>query len=271
MSIIGNNIVLPSGSTSGGVTFSAIGFKTILPISVATNAQEDSEYPFSNVLDYRDNTKYSPSIDSGSVTITLTQGNLSEVDYYGIAVHNGGSASLYGTFEVFKGGLWVQVDTFAASGDNKTIMGYFGGVTCQKQRITLNFSEKLYIGAMNIGKSWSFDCSPDVGFTPAYTNNIDKVEQFTSENGQFIISRRLEKGFSQKGSFSFLDWEGDNRFDSEYIDYMNHVKDSKPFFMKWNVENNQAFYGQQNPNNLTAPKYDTATTGSFNFDLKGRD
>lgn len=269
--VIGNNLVLPSSAASDEIAFSAIGFRTVLNLSTVSGDDEDSSYPFNNVLDYRDNTKYSPATTSGSVTITFSQTALTEVDYYGIAVHNGGDAGLNGKFEVFTGGAWVEVDTFAASGNNKTIMGYFDAVTCQKQRITLNFTQKLYIGAMHVGKAWTFDCAPDVGFTPGYTNNIDEVKPFQTESGQFIISRRIEKGFRQKGSFSFLDWEGDNRFDQEYVAYMNHVKDSKPFFMKWDVTNNQAFYGQQDPRSLQAPRYDTATTGTFNFDIVGRD
>jgi hypothetical protein len=236
-----------------------------------TGDDSDPDYPFSNVLDYRDNTKYSPTTTSGSVTITFTQTAITNIDYYGIAVHNGGEAALTGSFEVFTGGAWVEVDTFAASGDNKTIMGYFDAVACQRQRLTLNFTSKVYIGAMHVGRAWTFDCAPDVGFVPAYTNNIDKTQDFNTETGQFIISRLIERGNATTGSFSFLHWEGNNRFDQEYVEYMHHVKDSKPFFFKWNVNNSQAFYGQQNPNTLRAPRYDTATTGTFSFDLTGRD
>ena len=52
---------------------------------------------------------------------------------------------------------------------------------------------------------------------------------FTSDTNQFIIGRRVKKGFGQSGQFDFINFNGKNSFNSEYIEYMNHVKDGKRY------------------------------------------
>ena len=108
---------------------------------------------------------------------------------------------------------------------------------------------------------------PNEGFTPANSNNIDEVVGFQSNTGQFIISRRKQVGYAQSGAFDFIAFDEIN---VEYIDYMNHVKDGKPFFMKWDVNVNQNIFGQHaNPNNLRAPSYTSANTATFDFEMVG--
>jgi len=264
---LSNVFVLGGDSSSGGVCKSILGFRSVLPTSTVTGDSEDTQYPFVNALDYRDNTQYSPSIESGSVTIEFRQAADVELDYLGIAIHNGKAAGLTGFLELLINGVWTVVANFTPLGDLKTICERFDLQSSQRQRLTLNFTSKLYIGTIYLGKSWQFSRMPNEGFTPANSNNIDEVVGFQSNTGQFIISRRKQVGYAQSGSFDFIAFDEIN---VEYIDYMNHVKDGKPFFMKWDINVNQNIFGQHaSPNNLRAPSYTSANTATFDFEMVG--
>lgn len=269
--IIGNTIVLPSTTELAKTCAAIIGFRSVLRSSTYTGQNEDPIYPFSNCLDFRDNTQYSPAATSGSVVIQFDQLSAGDVDYIGIGIHNGKTAGLSGKIEVQVNGVWNEVSTLAPTGDNKTMLVYFDTLSSLRQRLTLNFTSKLFIGNIYLGKAWVFSRTPSLGFTPGHTNSLDESVGFTSETNQFIIGRRVAKGYGQKGSFDYIKWSGDNdSFEAQYIDYMNHVKDNKPLFMKWNKNLQQNFFGRHsNPNNLSAPTYSTHNTGTFTFDYKG--
>lgn len=273
------NVFINDNSASGGASGefdsceALIGFKSVLPSSTITGQNEKPDYPFGNCLDFRDNTQYSPNLSSGSVVIEFTQSTASTVDYIGIGIHNGGTAVLTGQLEVEVDGVYEVVTVFTALGDNKTIVDYFEPKQSSRQRLTLNFSNPLYIGNIYIGKAWAFDKTPSLGFTPAATNSLDQLEGFTSDTNQFVMGRIVERGFGQKGQFNFMAWQGDlNSLNSIYRDYMFHVKSGKAVFMKWNKQINQNFFGRAaNPNSLQAPSYDTNNTGTFYFDYRGFD
>ncbi|MBL4795845.1 MAG: hypothetical protein JKY50_00370 [Oleispira sp.] len=269
--IIGNTLVVSELQQTNSTCVAAIGFRSVLLNSTFTGQAENPNYPFSNCLDFRDNTQYSPLATSGSVVIEFNQASPTEVDYIGIGIHNGTTAGLSGELEIFSGGSWVQVAVFTPTGDNKTMMVIFDPVSSSRQRITLNFTSQLFIGNIYIGKAWVFDKTPNLGFTPGHTNSLDKLESFNSETNQFMMARIIDRGFGQKGQFDFISWsEGDNSFELEYVDYMNHVKSGKAIFMKWNKGLQQNFFGRAaNPNSLQPPTYSTNTTGTFFFDYKG--
>lgn len=256
------------GINGGGVCKSILGFRNAILTSTIIGASEDPTYPFSNCLDYRDNTQYSPPIDSGSVTIEFRQTVNIDVDYIGIAIHNGKTANLTGTLELFLNGVWVVVANLTPIGDLRTMCEKFNASYCQRQRLTLNFTSKLFIGTIYMGKSWEFSRMPNEGFTPANSNSVDQVIGFQSnDNGQFIISRRKQVGYAQSGEFDFISFDEINE---EYIDYMEHVKDGKPFFMKWDVGIDQNIFGQHaSPNSMRAPSYTAANTATFSFDMVG--
>ena len=257
-----NTLIIPSQPTIvPDCPRSVIGFRSLLPTSTILNSDEDALYPFSNCLDYRDNTQYSP-VSTSTVTIEFRQTTASEVDYFGIAIHNGATVSMTGSFEVQVLGVWVEVSTFNALIDNKTIMGFFDKKVVTRQRLILTYVGKLFIGTIFVGKSWEFEKTPDLGFTPGDTNNLDEVQQFYADAGQFIIGRKIEKGFGTKGQFSNINFDVIN---VEYVEYMNHVKMSRPVFLKWNTSIDNNFFGQQDPNRLVAPKYDRFNRGTITF------
>lgn len=269
--IVGNTIVLSGASQVAKRCSAIIGFRSALRNSAYTGHAEDPQYPFSNCLDFRDNTQYSPLATSGSVIIEFNQLSNSDFDYIGIGIHNGKTAGLSGVLEVLVGAVWVQVATLAPTGDNKTMMAYFDTLSSFRQRLTLNFSSKLFIGSIYLGKAWVFSRTPAIGFTPGHTNSLDKLEYFNSDTNQFIMGRTVKGGYGQKGQFNFIKWTGDaDSFEQQYIDYMAHVKSGKAVFMKWNKDLQQNFFGRAaNPNSLQPPTYSNSTTGTFNFDYKG--
>jgi len=81
---------------------SILGFRSILPISSFTGENENPKFPLVNALDYRDNTKYSPAITSGSVVIEFVQTSVQTIDYFAFAIHNSQDSGLSGMLEVFK-------------------------------------------------------------------------------------------------------------------------------------------------------------------------
>lgn len=269
--IVGRTLVIPSTTEIARSCAAIIGFRSLLTSSTYTGENEDSLYPFSNCLDFRDNTQYSPSVESGSVSVTFDQLSDSDVDYLGIGIHNGKTAGLSGKIEVQVNGVWIETGTLAPTGDNKTMIVYFDTLSSSRQRLTLNFTSKLFIGNIYLGKAWVFDKTPSVGFTPGYTNSLDKLESFSSETNQFIMGRRIKRGYEQKGKFDFIKWADDeDSFNRQYVDYMEHVKSGKALFMKWNKNLQQNFFGRaSNPNSLQPPTYATNTTGTFTFDFKG--
>ncbi|MDB4352480.1 hypothetical protein OAA60_03505 [Porticoccaceae bacterium] len=269
--IIGNTVVISDSAEVNSSCAAIIGFRSLLMNSTYTGQDESPDYPFSNCLDFRDNTQYSPLATSGSVVIEFNQSSVSDVDYIGIGIHNGITAGLSGKLEVQSDGVWYEVATLAPTGDNKTMIAYFDSISSLRQRLTLNFTSKLFIGNIYLGKAWVFDKTPNIGFTPGYTNSLDKLEGFNSETNQFMMGRVIDRGFGQRGQFDFISWaDGDGSFNLQYVDYMNHVKSGKPVFMKWNKNLQQNFFGRAaNPNSLQAPTYSTNTAGTFYFDYKG--
>lgn len=251
-----------------GCDYSIIGYKNLLLTSTITGQDQDPSYPFSNALDYRDNTRYSPLATSGGVVINFVQSSPSEVNYLGFAIHNGQDALLSGKLEYFNAltGLWVLIFEFNGVQNNKTFMSAFQDVTSQRQRLTLNFTSKLYIGTIYMGKAKIMPLTPAIGFAPAKFSPLDTVEQFTTYGQNFIIGRREEKGFQSKGSFDYIEFDD---LDTWFEDYQNHVLDSKPVFFKWNSAKPDAIFGQQNPESLAKPSYKTSYHCELPFDIKG--
>lgn len=246
---------------------SILGFRSVLGISSITGAQEDSLYPFVNAIDYRDNTKYSPAITSGTVEILITQSKISEIDYFAFAIHNSQDALLTGKLEVDDGTGFNIVAEFASIKSNRPFLVNFDAVNSSRQKLTLNFTSKLFIGSINIGKAVTFNRPPSIGFQPARTASLDKVEQFTTEGNNFIVGRRVNKGFQSTGGFRFVSFN--DEINLWYEEYMNHVLDSKTIYFKWNKDKDETIYGLQNAKNLTKPTYSTSFHADINFDING--
>ena len=176
----------------------------------------------------------------------------SDLDF-AFAIHNSQDAGLSGQLEVDSGAGFEIVAEFSGVTSNKPMLYYFGDKQTSTQRLTLNFTSKLYIGSINVGNAIVFQRPPSLGYQQASTAPLDKVEQFTTEGNNFIVGRRLSRGFQDKGTFRFLSIDEATWFE----DYQNHVLDSKTLYFKWNNQKPQTTYGLQNPQNLTKPTYVT--------------
>ena len=246
--------------------FSVLGFRSILPTSTITGQAENASLPFSNVLDFRDNTKYSPAASSGSVVIIFDQSTITEMDYWGLAIHNGQSAGLTGTLEIDEGAGFVVESSFSGLVDDRPFLDYFGSKNSQRQRLTLNFTSNLFISAIYLGKSVVFNRAPSLGFQPARFSSLDKVEQFTTDGNNFIIGRRINRGFQAKGSFNFVNFTD---IEATWEDFSNHVLDSQPVFFKWSNSKDQVVFGLQPVNSLHKPSYVTSHHSNVSFTIEG--
>jgi hypothetical protein len=229
--------------TTASADRSIIGFNSILPISTVSGENADTLNPFSNCLDYRDNTKYSPAISSGTVVIEFTQPLLQSLDYFAFAIHNSQEAGLSGTYEVDDGTGYSVVASFASLTNNKPFVKYFSLISTLRQRLTLTFTSKLYIGTIYTGAAVVMDRTPSLGFQPAKYASLDTVEQSTTQGNNFIIGRREKKGNQAKATFRYVKFDDLNTW---YNAFSNHVLDSKPIFFKWSDNKDQAVYGLQN-------------------------
>lgn len=252
--------------TSYQCEYSAFGFRTLLPSSAISGEAEDPSFPFANCVDFPDNTKYSPLASSGTVVIEISQSNTSQIDYFGMAIHNAQTAGLYAKLEYWDGSGWVFIFDFASLQDDKPFMHTFTPVTTQKQRLTLTFTSKLYIGTIFIGKSLTALSTPDLGFQPAKFAPLDEVEQFTTDGNNTIMGRRIDRGNQAKGSFSLVEFDS---LDVWYREFQNWALDSKPLFFKWSNLKDEVIYGRQNPDNITKPTYTHSNFATLNFEING--
>ena len=158
MAVSGVIIVDQGVSTDqSNVAFSALGYRTIVPVSTPTGTDEDPVYPFANVFDFRDNTKYSPLTEVGTTTIVLTQTTSTEIDYFAFAIHNAANAGMSGFFEVDDGTCYTLKGEFSTLPNDKPLMLTFDSVTSSRQRITFTHTSKLFVGSINVGKAIIFD------------------------------------------------------------------------------------------------------------------
>ena len=246
--------------------YSVIGFRTIWSDSAYTGQAEDPLYPFANTLDFPDNTKYSPLASSGTVVIEISQGALTEIDYFGMSIHNAQSAGLNAKLEHWNGASWDLLTEFTSLQDDKPYMSVFSPVQSRKQRLTLTFTSKLYIGTMFCGKALTALSTPSLGFQPAKYGIQDEVEQFTTEGNQTVMGRRIPRGWQAKGSFDYVPL---TVLDTFYVEYQNWVLDSKPIFFKWSNLKDEVMFGRQNVDRLTKPKYKTAYHADIDFEING--
>lgn len=247
--------------------FSLIAYDSILPTSAYTGQNEDSDFTFLNALDYRDNTKYSPSIDSGTITILFTQSSVETINYFAFAVHNSQDAGLSGMLEVDSGLGYEVVSEFASLRNNKPFISYFGqDLESAKQRLTLNFTSKLYIGSINMGKAIVMPRTPSIGFQPSKFASLDTVEQFTTEGNNFLVGRREKKGNQAKANFRFIKFD---YLDEWWSGFSDHVLDSKPIYFKWSKNKDETIYGLQNWKSLTKPTYSSSLYADISLEING--
>lgn len=267
-------LISGGGSSSNNTCRAIIGYENTIPTSSYSGQNQDSVYPFENCLDYRSNTQYSPSIDSGTVEIIISQPELFTVDYFGVAIHNGFSSGLTGSVQMKDTvtGEYVSIAEFSPYGINKTICGYFGSMTAYSFKIVLSFTSKLFIGALYLGKAWNLDRQPDIGLKPASLNNVDRVVSFDDNNGQFTIGRVETVGFDTSADFSLIPMAGDNGIRANWPSFQNHCKLSRPFFFKWSTSNSDNTFGQyKSPSSMPDMTYTTSFHGSVPIRMRGRD
>ena len=264
----GNTLVVDTSlqATQQANDFSVLGFRTVLIGSTITGESEDPLFPFANAVDFRDNTKYSPLATSGSVVITFVQTAATDIDYFGFAIHNSEEAGLSGQLEVDSGFGFEIVAEFNGLKSNRPFLKFFGTKNSIQQRLTLNFTSKLFIGSIYIGKAVVFNRTPSLNFQPARFSSLDTVEQFRTDGNNFITGRRETRGFQSKGTFRFVNFTD---IEDIWVDFSDHVLDSKPVFFKWSNVKDQVVFGIQPANRLHKPSYVTSNHSDVTFEING--
>lgn len=266
---------------SEGTCRSILGFRNALNVSIAdasTIAFSDSAYPLDNLFDYSYNSEFSPdlTVNATSMELIFNFSSSTPLSYFGINSKNAQASGLSVTVEIIRieTGVYETVAGFGSMTDGKPVMIYFGSdydsgyANAISAKITLSYSSKPYIMSMNLGKAIAFPRSFSTGFQPAHMAYLDQVEQFYSDDGfNLVIGRRLSKGKQLKGTINFVKMTTLNDF---WLEYANHVLNSKPFFLMWNnTRSEEVIYGAQNPDNLTKPAYKNSSFSAIDFDVVG--
>ena len=131
-----SNVFIIDNAQAKKNTGSVLAYASVLPTSTYTGENADPDFPFANALDFRDNTKYSPLIESGSVQIEFIQQQVTLINYFAFAIHNANDASLSGTFEVDSGSGYEIVSEFVGTENNKPFLEFLGDLSSQKKRLT---------------------------------------------------------------------------------------------------------------------------------------
>lgn len=283
-----NVFVVDNASTEAGAEFSIIGFRNILPLSMSSGPTVDGEiiedtlqyidpkHPLERLYDYSDNTEMSFTPTHGSFAIEFSQQEPMDIDYMGILSKNGGSAGLEVKLEIYDTFReeWTEIADFSVL-DGKPYTVYFGNKSgyasnvykSDKQRFTFTFQNKVFITQIYIGKAIVFPFTPTTGFQPAHTAPMDEVQQFHTDGNNFIVGRRIKKGFQTKGTLRFILFDD---IDQYWPEYQQHVLNSRPVFFLWsNDRPQQSIFGLQNARTLTKPTYATSLRANLDFEING--
>jgi sulfur relay (sulfurtransferase) DsrF/TusC family protein len=267
-----NTFVVSSAPSSGvnNLCRAVLGFRNLFESSnLVSPSSEDSDYPIELAYDYKTNTEYSPSITSGSATITIYQTVPSIVNYFGLFSKNAGDCELSFEVEVLNldNGLYEEVGSRGSFANEKPQMIQFDDVLSTSQRITLYFTSKCYISALAIGEAVIFSRTVSSGYQPGRNASLDEVMNFSTDGNNFIQGRRITNGFQEKAPINYQPY---SEIDEWWSEFMNHVLDSKQiFFMANNQIQTKSFYGLQVVNSLTKPSYKNSTHTDIDFEING--
>ena len=263
-----NNIVVSSGAPQTNFKSSVISYQNILPDSAIIGSSEDSNYPFFNLYDHSDITKYSSHHSgNGSIQITFSQTRDMPIDYFGMCAHNSSNSDLRGKLEVFEAGEWHTVCEFRPSTTDKVVYEVFDKRYSAIQRLTLNFSSKFYIGYMSLGESMRFETSSDIGYIPAKFNRITEVKDFIPQNNNFTLNRYTNNGYETQGTISNVSM---SLIDEHYEALQDHVMQGKTLFFCNDISNmRDVIWGRQDIKSFGNFSYTSSDRTSFSFKIKG--
>lgn len=258
-----------------------LGYRNILSVaslSGSADAYVDPIYPLQNMFDYSYHSEFSPNLTTAatSVVLNFSYSGVQQVSYFSMISKNAQESALQVMVEVLnaESGLYEAVGGFGSMTNGKPVMIYFGKdyqpgyVNALAVRVTLSYTAKPYIMTMNCGKAIVFPRTFSLGFQPGDTAFLDEVEQFYADDGlNLTIGRRMARGKQLKGTIGFVKMTTLREF---WIEYTNHVLDSKPFTIMWNTNlPSQVMYGVQVPDRHTKPAYKNQMFASVDFEVIG--
>lgn len=246
--------------------FAILGFRSIIPGATVTGANEDPDHPFTFCVDYQDDTQYSPNIDSGTVNIEIRRESVETVNYVGIALHNAFQAGLTGSLDYWDGLQWVPITAFGSLKDNFPLTLPFDDIQAQRFRLNLTFTSKLFIGSIYLGEAIKFPATPSVGFQPPKYNRLDEVKSFQTAGNNFTRSRKIIRNNQAKGAFNFYLF---SELEQWWLEYLDHIYDSRPVYFRWSNVVNDPIYGRQNINQPPRISYVNSFNARLDFEFNG--
>ena len=183
-----------------------------------------------------------------------------------MAVHNALTAGLSLTVETYLDGTWTTRGTYGSIGDENPLMGVFDDVSASRVRITLNYTSKLYIGYMSLGKAVKFPFTPSLGLNRPQYSRLDRVDNFSTAGNNVTRSRVRVRGNVARGSFDVYKMSD---LDEWYSEYINHVYEGKAVFFRFSNVVDDVIYGRQNPSSLADITYQKSAITSFTYEFIG--
>lgn len=243
-----------------------LGFRNVMVNSTVTASSEDSDYPKELMYDYKSNTEYSPATTSGSAVINIYTSS-TPINYVGVFSKNAGDCELSFKIEVLDitTGSYTDLGTYGSMTNAVPRTISFDTITSTAQRITLYFTSKCYIAAMNVGEAIVFSRAPSLdGYNAGRFQYQDEVSQFRTDGKNFNQGRRIANPNKENGVVRFQLY---SEMEVWYEEYINHVLDSKPIFWLPNNQENHSVYGLQLPDKLKPLSRKTKTHAEFEFDI----
>ena len=119
---------------------------------------------------------------------------------------------------------------------------------------------------MAVGNAIKFPYPPSVGMTRPQYNRLDKPKMFTTEGNNITRSRLEVLGNQARGSFSFYKMDD---LDEWYMEYLDHVYQSRPVFFRWSNLVDDPIYGRQNVNSISDVAYVNSFYARFDYEFNG--
>jgi hypothetical protein len=167
----------------------------------------------------------------GSATVTVLFGDLTQVDYVGVARHNFGSAGIGYTLQgTVDGSIWTDLDTPQAPNDDGVIIHEFTSAELLGVRLVLGAgSAKPQAAVLHVGRITVLQRRIYVGHRPIPYARDTTVSTGMSESGQFLGRTTIRQMFRTQVQLSNLtpEWYRDT------LEPYAAVAAVQPFFWAW--------------------------------------
>lgn len=163
--------------------------------------------------------------------LTVSLGELRDVDYVGVAGHNFGSAGIVPSIEAQIDGVWIEiVEPFRPANDNALIFRFPRTALYSSLRMRMQAGDDVpQVAVLYIGELLMMERALWVGYVPLPYARKSKVMSGRSESGNFLGRTVVNETRESNAKFSLLDpgW-----FRTDMADFLAAAQET-PFFFAW--------------------------------------